>query len=142
MCDFENENLTNDFVSYIIKNNIDSVVIINSKSNEILSSIMKNHDLTEKRNFDHAQLSSQINLTHCKISFKPNLTRLVRDESSRKPLPNVATFSMASVENYALNLSPFNSKYAPDDKSILSSLLLTALNDKTLAQEKTVLVCK
>ncbi len=139
--DLENEN-ANDFVSYLIQNNIDSVITINANSNNILTNIMQFHDLTEKRNYDHAEFKNKMNITHCRISFKPNPTQLTREETIRKSLPNYSTFTLVSADKYTLDPSPFNSKYSLDDKSLLSLLLLTTFNDKTMIHERTVLVCK
>ena len=139
--DLENEN-SSDFVSYLIKNKIDSVITINAKSNNILTNIMQYHDLTDKRNYDHSEFDNRMNITHCRISFKPNPTQIVREENVRKSLPSLLTFAFVSADKYALNISPLNSKYSLEDKSLLSMLLLAALNDKTMPNKRTVLVCK
>jgi hypothetical protein len=50
--------------------------------------------------------------------------------------------NLVSIDGLNLKPSEINSKYSHDNKSILTSILNKALNDKSLIQERIVLVCK
>ena len=128
------------FVDFIIKNNIDLVLTFNSNSNNIVNSIkrLKVFDLSERK-FDSNSSNNRANFTRTKISFKTDVTQIV--DNVHKTILKDITINLASVDKFYLKPLPNNLKYASDDKSFLSSVLLKALNDTLLNNERIVLVC-
>ncbi len=81
---------------------------------------------------DYNEYSNIYKLTRTKLKFKSDIVQMSRETE----------LNLVSIDGLNLKPSEINSKYSQDNKSILTSILNKALNDKSFIQERILLVCK